>query len=430
MAELRSLAERAKSGENVGSRRAAVERELGEHGIRVGQPPQGAPPAPAMAGDLLATALAQRGVDPNDPTVRQAMERVLSTSRAPSRFAGPGADPAWAAQLAGGRSDLSAADMRKGGDFLRAVYAARRGDPNALADMGRKGWTGGSDPTGGYFISPDTLPGYLAKRNAAAPLRALCTEFPTESDEVRIILEGNTVTVEMVPEAGTKPDSTGSIAQKIGTVFKAAGTTHVSTEDLADTGGQVADLVQNQFGVQVGLKIDNKIIAGSGTGEPKGIIGTSGVNITPLGASGAAEEVFAAVARAASRLRQRFYVPAELSIVVHPVLAVEFDIATDTTGRLLFPGGITEALRQFGGVVFDSNLPLTRGTGDDGLLLMGAFKDGAYFFSRQPLSVDASEHAAWQTNEVVFRGEERFGFACVKPEAFEVIDAIPAFTAP
>jgi HK97 family phage major capsid protein len=429
LAELRSLVTRAANGENVTQRRTAVVQELGTHGIHLKDDAhRPAAPTPG-ASSALDGALRQRGLDPNDPGVQAIMMQVLAGTRAPSRFAGPNADPAWLDTIASQRTpQQTAQDMRLGGDFLRAVHAARRGDPSALAELSRKGWTGGSDPTGGYFINPDILPGYIAKRNAAAPLRVLCREFNASSDEVRIILEGTTVTVSMVPEAGTKPDSTGSIAQKIGTIFKAAGTTHISTEDLADTDGQVADLVQSQFGVQVGLTIDNKIIAGSGTGEPKGIIGTSGVNIAPLADDGSAPGVFRAVAMAASRLRQRFYEPAEIAIVVHPLVALEFDVALNTLGEPLYPGGISEALRQFGRVVYDSNLPLNRGDGNDGLLMMGAFKDGAYFFSRQPLSVDSSEHAAWQTNEVVFRGEERFGFACVKPEAFEVIDAIPQFT--
>jgi HK97 family phage major capsid protein len=73
----------------------------------------------------------------------------------------------------------------------------------------------------------------------------------------------------------------------------------------------------------------------------------------------------------------------------------------------------------------DANVPINGGVGtNQSEIVVGAFTDAAYFFNRQPLAVDASEHAAWQTNEVVFRGEERFGFACIRPEAFEVVTQI------
>jgi hypothetical protein len=41
-------------------------------------------------------------------------------------------------------------------------------------------------------------------------------------------------------------------------------------------------------------------------------------------------------------------------------------------------------------------------------MIVGAFRPGAYFFARQPLTIDTSTRdAAFTTDETVFRGIER-----------------------
>lgn len=57
-------------------------------------------------------------------------------------------------------------------------------------------------------------------------------------------------------------------------------------------------------------------------------------------------------------------------------------------------------------------------------MIVGAFQPGAYFFSRQALTLEASPDAGWTTDETVFRGVERYGFAVVVPGCFEVLTGI------
>ena len=85
------------------------------------------------------------------------------------------------------------------------------------------------------MVSPQVLPGYLPALRASSPLRFRCNNVSVSSNEVWLVVEGNSVTVEFVPEAGTKPDSTGTVSQKISTVHKVAGVTHVSDELLDDS---------------------------------------------------------------------------------------------------------------------------------------------------------------------------------------------------
>ncbi len=92
----------------------------------------------------------------------------------------------------------------------------------------------------------------------------------------------------------------------------------------------------------------------------------------------------------------------------------------------IFEGGLAGVLRGSGiDVVVDANIPTNLGGGtNQTIMILGAFREGAYFFSRSALVVEASRDAGWVTDETVFRGVERYGFAVVRPSAFELLTGI------
>jgi HK97 family phage major capsid protein len=70
-------------------------------------------------------------------------------------------------------------------------------------------------------------------------------------------------------------------------------------------------------------------------------------------------------------------------------------------------------------------MPDNLGTGtDETEMILGNFAAGAYFFSRTLLVVEASRDAGWISDQTVFRAVERFGFAVVRPPAFEILTGI------
>lgn len=223
------------------------------------------------------------------------------------------------------------------------------------------------------------------------------------------------------PLVPTKPDSTGSVAQKIATTFKVAATSHLSDELLADSNGNAAEIVSRQFGQAVGIEIDKAIISGTGTGQPAGVRSAPGVASTAVdGPQG--QSLYDSILKAIGRLRERFF-EAD-TVVVHPRDATKFSLAKSSTGEYLFPGGINEAVGD-GKLVIDANVPSNLGAGtNETVIIVGNFKAGGYFFSRQPLTIDASQHAAWQTDETVYRAVERYGFCVAIAGAFELLTGI------
>ena len=226
----------------------------------------------------------------------------------------------------------------EGTELLRAVKGAQLGDPESHRRLFAegKGWVEGTDASGGYLVKPEQLPGYIAARRAASPLRERCSIFRARSHEVWVVTEGNSITVAHTAEAATKTTSTGTVAQKVSTVHKAAGLTYVSDELLADSQGLVADLVGRQFATQTGIAIDSAIISGTGTGQPTGIRNAAGVTSTTVDGQGG-KALVDSILKALSRLAVKFY--SADSVVMNPRDAVKVDLATDANGTYIFPGG-------------------------------------------------------------------------------------------
>ena len=401
LAELKGLNEREAAGEQVGERRAEIAARL----RNTRRPSRFV--SEDSSDEVLEAVAKGGGVDPKTGRIVDASGEVSErASQDRLRVAQP------SARMGGGTAS--------GASFLADIKATRRGDPRAFERVG-KAWLEGTGSTGGFLVSPEQLPGYVEARRATSPLRLRCQTVQVSSDEVWVVTEGNTVTVAHVAEAATKPDSTGSVAQKISTVHKVAGTSHVSDELLADSNGNAAEIVERQFAQQIGIAIDTAIISGTGTGQPTGIRNTAGVAATAVDGQGGAA-LYNSIVKAVSRIGQRFETVD--TVVVHPRDAVKFELATDSTGQYLFPGGIAQ---RFPGVslVLDANIPTNLGTGtNESVILVGGFARGAYFFERQALTIDVSSEAAFLSDQTVFRGVERYGFAVVVPGAFEVLTGI------
>ena len=134
--------------------------------------------------------------------------------------------------------------------------------------------------------------------------------------------------------------------------------------------------------------------------------------------------LFDSVLMAIGRLSEDFVTPDTL--VLHPRAFVKFALAYDG-GAYTFQGGLAGALEGTGiTVISDANVPTNLGTGtDESVAILGNFQLGAYFLNRS-FAIEASRDAGWITDETVFRGVRRLGFACVVPAAFEVLSGIEA----
>jgi HK97 family phage major capsid protein len=354
------------------------------------------------------------------------LKQLNRDQRTGSRYVGPNATRDAARAVAEGKSfsagtwRTAPSSLRGGGsmtgrEFLLAVKAARQGDPDANRRLAsHKVWTEGTDSAGGFLVSPEVLPGIVAARRAAAPLLDRVTTFNVTSNEVIVTKEGDPVEVEWTGEGVTKPVSTGSVAQAVSAAHKLAGVTYVSDELLNDANGNVEQLVSRQFAQATDAKIDAAILSGSGVGQPLGITNVPGVNSVPVdGQEG--QELFESIAKSIARLVADGFYLAD-TVVLHPSVAVRFSLAKTSTGSYLFANGIGSLFPQTT-IVLDSNV-------DESVIVVGDFRAGVHVYQRQPLTIDASTHVAFESDETAFRCHARYGACIVAPQAFEVLSGV------
>lgn len=430
IAELAALANRWRAGEDVAEQKAVLERELAHL--------TGAPDLPAGPNNWR----------PALDAMNQVVDAARST-RAPSRYIGPNGTADAASHLASGggfdregnpvqasgpvlgggaiiaqpsRLQGGAPDARKTVEIFYDVRDARAGDPRAqqrLAAMS-KGMVGGA-----FLVPQELIGGYVPVRDAANPLRALCTSFTiTRGREVRVILEGDgDLTVETVPEGGTKPYSEAAVEQVISTIFKAAGWTDLPDELIEDSGGVAEEIVRAKYARAMGIKVDTDLLTGTGTGQPLGVLADTRIAHTTIDATTGQQPIalYTQIVKAINRVSQRLYSP---RVVLNPQVLERFDLDLDDNGNFRFPGGLAgKLLDKNVSVAVDPNVPVDANNMTS--IIVGDWKAGVYFFDRKAVAIDVDRSGdAFIEDMTRYRCVERYGAAVVKPSALEVLDGV------
>ena len=415
LAELRSLIGQAAKGTDISARRKQIETELKGHGIVV---------QPSTA-------------EPSAQQRQEAVDMVRREMRSGSRYVGQGADAAYVRELAAGRLPSAAGaqyaarsgdatSARSGLAVVKDLKAATMGDGQARQRLASQTTPFKSDEekaiVGGAFLVPmEQIVGYLDALAPVNPIRALAAQHDVATGrKVLLTVEDDTPLVtEHTPEAGQKPASDLAVTQIEADVHKVAGITDVSDELLADSQGQVEDMIARSFATSIGTTIDVALLNGTGIGQPLGILRHPAVNHTALGSNQEAMALFVAIMTALSKLTGRYLTG--LSVVVHPSMLLRFDTDLDGNGNLRFPDGLRGILGSKGAsVTVDPNLPVAV----DGTcpIVVGAFQRGLHFCSRSAVALDQSNAPGFQTDETTFRAVERYAAVVAKASCFEVID--------
>ena len=193
------------------------------------------------------------------------------------------------------------------------IEASATGDHGAHARLlsEQKGWVEGTHTAGGFRASP-RCPGLPAgaPRELAAALPLQQRRGQLERGLAR--RRGEQRDGGVCAEAGTKLDSTGTVSQKISTVHKVAGVTHVSDELLDDSqwDGCRAGLAVREGDRDRRRHRDHRPL---GDGEPTGIRNT--VGDLHAGRRADRTELMDSVLKAAGRLAEDFITPDTLVVL-------------------------------------------------------------------------------------------------------------------
>lgn len=335
--------------------------------------------------------------------------------------------------------------------FYADIKQANRGRTDAMdriafgTGIEGKAMAEGTGSQGGYLVQTQIERQILDVRELDNVLRDMCSKLNVTTTTIELDQITLGTTAGWVAELATKPEATSlTLASVSATVFTAAGLATISNQLLADSNPAVDQLVTRDLAKRLVALEETAFLAGTGTGQPLGILNTPGVSTktstTPgtgtviSGTGGILDTVLDAIAQ----VQQDYGQPS--AILMHPrtwtaILKDKNAQGVYTYGSPAFGVNNSPALndprtvyqgpvRTLWGinVVLSNRVPTNLGTGtNESRVIVGDFTE-ALILDRQGITVDESPHVYFTSNQTVFRAEERVGFTAARqPKAFCVV---------
>jgi HK97 family phage major capsid protein/HK97 family phage prohead protease len=346
------------------------------------------------------------------------------------------------------------------------LYRKSKGDAEAsekLADMSTKTAAEygikalGEGGSSGFIVPPVFWQQGIAEyRIAASKVRQLCTVIPgIATNLVYMPRETGIASVGWTAENAAKPSTDQTFGQIAVNIFTLAGISKVSRQLLEDSSPAVDTIVRKDLGRLLGQAEDIAFLAGTGTGQPTGILNTSNV----LGGNIGTQTVADALAAAITSIQQNYFGDPE-AVLIHPIHLNLLRTAKDANNRYIFEpaffGGNDPRNRAFmennGGAGPNgnlgggySNMPSQGGPqgtiwglpvyadanlatpANAGKMIVAAFSE-CYILERTGVTLDVSSEAgtSFEQNQTWFRGEERLGFTAARqPSSIYVVSQMP-----
>lgn len=309
-----------------------------------------------------------------------------------------------------------------------------------------KAMTEGTGSTGGYLV-PDQISGELLEiRQAQSVLRNLFSSIQVSSDTLRIATVTSGLTAGWVAELAEKPISDLAFGEISANVFQKAGMAVASNQLLKDANRSVDRLIYRDLAKRLVALEEAAFINGSGTGQPRGILNTTGVDTVAATSAGTPSEralvLYDAILAAIGQVYTDYFAPPS-SIIMHP-RTWAFLVSARNADGIFYLGGpgdsagngrrADESVPGFGsspfyrGSLFGTpvyttpHIPTNRGAGtNESCVIVGEFSEGLVL-DREGITLDSSEHVYFTSNQTIFRAEDRVGFTAARyPDAFKVV---------
>jgi len=327
--------------------------------------------------------------------------------------------------------------------FWVDVKAAQSGSPAARERLYEgKAMTEGTDSAGGFLVPPEISAELLRLRDAGGVLRGLIPSQGITVDELRIAAVDNGLAVAWTAELAEKIQSEFTFSELSANVFTAAGLAVVSNQLLADSKFSLDQMISADLAKRFVSLEEQAFLNGSGTGQPRGIRQTAGVESIAI-KSKDAKKIVDAIVDAVTKIYSDYF-GAPDAIVMHPrtwgFLVKAREEGTPGSYVLGPPSTVygrnpSDALPGFGSgalprgelyglpVYTSPNVPTTLGTNKNESCIFVANWSEGLILDREGITTAQSEHVFFTSNQTVFRSEERVGFTAARyPDAFKVIE--------
>lgn len=329
--------------------------------------------------------------------------------------------------------------------YFNDVRRARDGDTTARKRIDDyfegKAMGEGTDSAGGFLVPPEVSDELIPIRDSVSVLRQLFTSQPIESDTIRFVAQDSGLAVAWTAEFAEKIKSDMSFSEFEAHVYTAAGLATVSNQLLKDAKWNVDQLITKDLAKRFVSLEEQAFLAGSGNGQPLGIMNTPGVISIPYtSASPKQIELLDKISDGITEVQTQFLGFPD-AIVMHPrtwgwlakgrATNEEYVLGAGAAGTRRKPnepipgytGGTLPRGELFGLPVYTTpNVPTNLGDAEnESAVIVGDFSQGLVL-DREGITTDTSSHVYFTSNQTVFRSEERLGFTAGRyPNAFAVI---------
>lgn len=316
-----------------------------------------------------------------------------------------------------GTPALPGSDNYDGPPFLKALYDARRGDPEANAYI--KGILGTSDATG-QSIAPNNfvagLVQHVGTRNPFRGLMAVNSGITASAVDVPYTADAISAALKQGSNGSNKDVRDVSFGQSTATLYTIAQIADISNQLLRQTGGVAEAMARKRLAESIAMTESNWIVNGSGSGQPLGILQAILNYGDPLSGRYAlnSEPRVAAIAGGIAKLEARGV--QATAIVMNPTdywTALREGLGTSYAGGW----AVDPAAGPFSGVPTTNlwGLPVIRCADLASGTALVADWSAFDIFLGQDFRIDVSSEAGnrFDQNVTGFRAEEDFGFTAL-----------------
>lgn len=274
--------------------------------------------------------------------------------------------------------------------FLQAVVFGDKVAAKALSE--------GTGADGGFIVPTEFRASVLAKRDKVSVIRPRATVIPMTRDQLQVPAEGNAVTVTWTAENIALTESNPTFAQVTLNTNKLTALSKMSRELFADTPINLLDYIAGVYGRAIAKEEDKVFMAGTGTGQPKGIRTYTFTSVAQAGANLAANDVKELFYTLASQYRENG------AWLIHNSRIKLIDKLQDSQGRYLWADGMSGAPNTLLGrpVLEQNDIPTNLGAGTNESEIF--FGDLSYYLigDRQDVVVESTTEGAgaFETHQV------------------------------
>ena len=299
--------------------------------------------------------------------------------------------------------------------FLTAVVMDDKVTAKALSE--------GTPADGGYLVPNEFRASVIEKLLKKAVIRPRATVIPLKRDKMDVPAEANAVSVYWTNENVALTESNPTWGNVTLNTNKLTGLSKMSRELFADSAISIVDFVSRKFADKFAAEEDAKFVAGSGTGQPKGIrTYTFAQTLAQAGANIAADDI-----------KKLFYkLPVQYRTnavwILHNDVIQKVALLKDTTGRYLWSTGLEGAPATILGrpVVEQNDIPVNLGAGTNESEVY--FGDLSYYLigDREEISVESTTEGAgtFENHQVALKFIERLDGQLGLTESFAQMTAV------